>query len=157
MRGDLWAGASYMSTALPGNLWAGDPQLGTTYNTFAGWGITVDNGDGYAGGSELWGVGDCDERNNQGAPNRNFLTEGHNTARDSFYEIKIPLASIGMTRAQLESGGLGVMITGGSQSALDTIPNSSATTDTQGVEVWNSSREWSDADVFTEPFARIGN
>jgi glycosidase len=157
MRGDLWAGASYMSTALPGNTWAGDPQLGTTYNTFAGWGITVDNGDGYVGGAQMWGVGDCDERNNQGAPNRNFLSEGHSTARDSFYEIKIPLASIGLTRANLESVGLGVMLSGGSLSALDTIPNSSATSDTQGVEVWNSPKEWADSDVITEPFARIGN
>ncbi|HMP76764.1 MAG TPA: alpha-amylase family glycosyl hydrolase [Kiritimatiellia bacterium] len=157
MRGDLWANSSYMSTALPDNLWAGDPQLGTTYNTFAGWGITVANGSVYVGGSELWGVGDCDDRNNQNAPNRNFLAEGHNTARDSFYEIKIPLTSIDMTRATLESGGLGVMIIGGSTSALDSIPNSTATTDTQGAEVWNSPKEWADADVFTEPFARIGN
>lgn len=157
MRGDLWAGASYMSTALPGNTWAGDPQLGTTYNNFAGWGITVANGSSYVGGAQLWGVGDCDERNNQGAPNRNFLSEGHSTTRDSFYEIKIPLASIGLTRANLESVGLGVMLTGGSLSALDTIPNSAATSDTQGVEVWNSPKEWADSDVMTEPFARIGN
>ena len=157
MRGDLWAGASYMSTALAGNTWAGDAQLGTTYNTFAGWGISVANGSTYVGGSQLWGVGDCDDRNSQGAPSRNFIAEGHSTARDSFYEIKIPLASIGLTRAQLESTGLGVMLAAGSTSALDTIPNSSATTDTQGVEVWNSSKEWSDTDSFTEPFARIGN
>lgn len=157
MRGDLWAGASYMSTALPGNTWAGDPQLGTTYNTFTGWGITVANGSSYVGGSQMWGVGDCDERNNQGAPNRNFLAEGHSTSRDSFYEIKIPLSSIGMTRATLESAGLGIMITGGSQSALDSIPNSTATTDTQGQESWASPLEWADSDVFTESFARIGN
>jgi hypothetical protein len=157
MRGDLWSGASYMSTALAGNTWAGDPQLGTTYNTFTGWGITVDNGDAYVGGSEMWGVGDCDDRNSQGAPTRNFLSEGHSTARDSFYEIKIPLASIGLTRATLESNGLGVMIGGGSTSALDTIPNSTGTTDTPGAEVWNSPLEWADSDVFTEAFARIGN
>jgi hypothetical protein len=157
MRGDLWAGASYMSTALPGNTWAGDPQTGTTYRNFAGWGITVANGSSYVGGAQMWGVGDCDERNNQGAPNRNFLSEGHSTTRDSFYEIKIPLASIGLTKANLESVGLGVMLTGGSQSALDTIPNSSATSDTQGAEVWNSPKEWADSDVMTEPFARIGN
>jgi glycosidase len=157
MRGDLWAGASYMSTALAGNTWAGDPQLGTTYNTFAGWGITVDNGDGYVGGAEMWGVSDCDDRNSQGAPTRNFLSEGHSTARDSFYEIKIPLTAIGMTKATLESNGLGVMVGGGSTSALDTIPNSTGTTDTPGAEVWNSPLEWADRDVFTEPFARIGN
>ena len=49
------------------------------------------------------------------------------------------------------------MVGGGSTSALDTIPNSTGTTDTQGAEVWNSPKEWADADVFTEPFARIGN
>ena len=157
MRGDLWSGASYMSTALAGNTWAGDPQLGTTYNTFTGWGITVDNGDAYVGGSEMWGVGDCDDRNSQGAPTRNFLSEGHSAARDSFYEIKIPLTALGLTKATLESGGLGVMVGGGSTSALDTIPNSTGTTDTPGAEVWNSPLEWADRDIFTEPFARIGN
>jgi hypothetical protein len=28
--------------------------------------------------------------------------------------------------------------------------------DTDGVEAWNSSLEWSDTDLFSVPFARIG-
>ncbi len=156
MRGDLWAGASYMSTALPGNTWAGDPQLGTTYNTFAGWDIAAANGSTFVGTS-MWGVGDADDRNDANAPSRNFLTEGHNTARDSFYEIKIPLSSIGLTRASLESSGIGVMVGGGSLSAMDTLPHDEATLNSHGTSQSNSSWEWEDADVFTAPFARIGN
>ena len=91
------------------------------------------------------------------APHRNFLSEGHSTSRDSFYEISIPLSAIGLTRAQLESSGIGVMLSAGSESGMDSIPNDSATTDTPGVESYNSSFEWGDADSYTVPFARIGN
>ncbi len=49
------------------------------------------------------------------------------------------------------------MVGAGSQSALDTIPNSSGTSDTPGVEAYNSTFEWADADSYGENFARIGN
>ena len=126
------------------------------YFAIAAAGITVGKGATFAGTS-LWGVGDADDRRRPEAPTRNFLTEGHNTARDSFYEIKIPLAFLGLTKAQLESQGLGIMIGAGSDSLMDVLPqDDGATLDSQGVESWNSSLEWGDVDSITTPFARIG-
>ena len=108
-------------------------------------------------GTSLWGVDDADVRRAVGAPTRNFMTQGHNGARDSFYEIKIPLSFLGLTKAQLESQGLGVMIGAGSASSVDVLPqDDGATLDTQGVEAWNSPLEWGDIDSITAPFARIG-
>ena len=108
-------------------------------------------------GTSLWGVDDADARRAQGAPTRNFMTQGHSGARDSFYEIKIPLNFLGLTKAQLESQGLGVMIGAGSASTVDVLPqDDGATLDTQGVEAWNSPLEWGDVDSITAPFARIG-
>jgi len=49
------------------------------------------------------------------------------------------------------------MVGAGSTSAMDCMPNDAATTDTPGVESYNSSFECGDADNFTTPFARIGN
>jgi hypothetical protein len=108
-------------------------------------------------GTSLWGVNDADARRNAGEPTMNFVTQGHNGARDSFYEIKIPLNFLGLTKAQLESQGLGVMIGAGSASTVDVLPqDDGATLDTQGVEAWNSPLEWGDVDSITAPFARIG-
>ncbi len=151
LAGSLWQG--YISRAVGGVFPVDDG--GVNYKTIAAAGITAAKGSIFAGNA-LWGVGDADDRFNGNAPNRNFLSEGHSTARDSFYEIKIPLAYLNLTASQLESNGLGVMIGGGSLSAMDTIPNDPATLDTPGVESYNSSFEWADSDVFTVPFARIG-
>jgi hypothetical protein len=108
-------------------------------------------------GTSLWGVDDADGRRAAGAPTRNFAIQGHNGARDSFYEIKIPLSFLGVTKTQLESQGLGVMIGAGSNSTIDVLPqDDGATLDTQGVEAWNSPLEWGDVDSITAPFARIG-
>jgi hypothetical protein len=108
-------------------------------------------------GTSLWGVDDADVRRAAGAPTRNFMNQGHSGLRDSFYEIKIPLSFLGITKAQLEAQGLGVMIGAGSNSTIDVLPqDDGATLDTQGVEVWNSPLEWGDVDSITAPFARIG-
>ena len=100
---------------------------------------------------------DADNRHDTGAPTRDFLTQGHDTSRDSFYEMSIPLSYLEITAAQLDSGaGIGIMLGAGSESAMDSIPHDETTLDTPGVESYNSSFEWSDADIFTVPFARIG-
>ena len=39
---------------------------------------------------------------------------------------------------------------------MDTLPNDPATSDTIGVSESNSPLEWQDIDLFTAPFARIG-
>ena len=152
LAGSLWQG--FVSRAVNGVFALDDG--GINYSTIAAANITAGQGAIFAGTS-LWGVGDADDRRGANAPNRNFLNEGHNAARDSFYEIKIPLSFLGLTRAQLESQGLGVMIGAGSNSLVDVLPqDDSATLDTQGVETWNSSLEWGDIDSITAPFARIG-
>ncbi len=152
LAGSLWQG--YISRAVS-NVFPVDDG-GVNYFPIAGAGITAGKGATFAGTS-LWGVGDADDRRGAGAPNRNFLGEGHATNRDSFYEIKIPLAFLGLTKAQLESRGLGVMIGAGSNSTLDVLPqDDGATLDTPGVEAWNSPLEWGDIDSITAPFARIG-
>ena len=152
LAGSLWQG--FVSRAVNGVFPVDDG--GVNYFTIAGAGITAGQGATFAGTS-LRGVNDADDRRAAGAPTRNFLTEGHNTARDSFYEIKIPLSFLGLTRAQLESQGLGVMIGAGSNSLMDVLPqDDGATLDTPGVESWNSSLEWGDIDSITAPFARIG-
>ena len=155
MNGNFYS--AYMGRAVGGTYTV--PEGGATtddYKTFDSWGITKGKGDLFAGGSELWGVGDADNRNAADAPNRNFLSEGHSTARDSFYEFKIPFNALGITKTQLESTGIGIMVGGGSLSSMDTIPNDPATLNTQGVAGDNSSLEWVDADSFSVPFARIG-
>lgn len=151
MAGSLWQG--YISRASNGVFALDDG--GVNYKTAAAAGVNYAKGSVFAAPT-LWGVWDCDERFNAGSPNHNFLTEGHSTTRDSFYEARIPLAYLQITRAQLESQGIGIMMGVGSMSCMDTIPNDAATSDTAGVEVWNSSREWSDTDKLTTPFARIG-
>jgi hypothetical protein len=152
LAGSLWQG--YISRAVNGVFALDDG--GVNYMTVAAAGITVAKGNTF-GGTSLWGVGDADDRFNPGAPNRNFLTEGHSTTRDSFYEMRIPLTHLGVTAATIEANGIGgVMIGAGSASAMDSIPHDETTLNTQGVEAWNSSLEWGDVDLFTAPFARIG-
>ena len=153
IRSDLWSGASYISKSV-GGVFAGDESLGTNYLTFAMAGINAAQVVGNNAASSLWGVPDVDNYLND--PNTaltDYIT--HNKGRDTFYEMSIPLTALGLTRSSLEANGIGVFINVGSQSSLDTIPNDGATLDTPGVEVYNSSFEWSDYDVFTSPFARV--
>ncbi|HMO50027.1 MAG TPA: carbohydrate-binding protein [Kiritimatiellia bacterium] len=151
MRADLWAGASFISKAVNGVFPVDDG--GVNYKSFAAAGIQVARTAVFAADS-LWGVPDVDDfLNNPNVPLTNYTSR--NTTRDAFYEISIPLSELGLTRATLEANGVGVFINTGSQSSLDTIPHDNATINTPGVEVWNSSLEWSDTDLFTSPFARV--
>ncbi len=152
MAGSLWQ--SYMSRESGGVFPVDDG--GVNYKSGAAWGITHAKSAALIAG-DIWGVSDCDARNGPESELRNFKNSGHaRTDRDSFYEIKIPMAALGINRAQLEASGMAVMLGAGGLSAMDCIPNDAATTDTPGVEDWNSSKEWADADSYTAPFARIG-
>jgi hypothetical protein len=153
MRADLWAGASFISKAVNGKF-AGDESLGTNYLTAAAAGIQIARVSGNNAANAIWGVPDVDNfLSNPNVPLTSYSS--HNKGRDTFYEISIPLARLGLTRATLEANGIGVFINTGSQSSLDTIPHDGSTLNTPGVEVWNSSKEWSDTDLFTSPFARV--
>jgi len=149
MAGSLWQG--YISHQSGGVF----PVDEGEYYACSARGITYDNSASLVAPS-VWGVRDCDNRNDGEAALENFKDGAHTrTDRDSFYEVKIPLAALGLTKADLEANGIGVMVGSGGNSAMDTIPNDAATTDTPGVEVYNSSFEWADTDHFTAPFARI--
>jgi len=152
MAGSLWQ--SYMSRAEDGSFPVDDG--GINYNTTTAWGMEIEKSAALIA-NEVWGVDDVDKRGNPGDL-FNFRTSGHaRTDRDSFYEMKIPMTALGITRAELETEGIAVMLGAGGQSSMDSIPHDETTLDTDGVEVWNSSREWADSDTFTAPFARIGN
>jgi glycosidase len=152
LAGSLWQG--YISRAVDGVFALDDG--GVNYNTIAAAGIVAAKGNTFGAGS-LWGVDDCDNRNDAGAPTRDFLTQGHSASRDSFYEMSIPLSYLGITAAQLDTGaGIGIMVGAGSTSSMDSLPHDETTVDLPGVESYNSSFEWGDSDNFTAPFARIG-
>ena len=152
MAGSLWQG--FISRAVNGVFALDDG--GVNYKTAATAGVSYAKSSSL-GHTQLWGVNEADNRNDVGAPTRDFMTQGHTTTRDSFYECKIPLSFLQITRAQLESNGIGVMMGAGSVSCMDSIPHDETTLDTPGVEVWNSSKEWGDVDSFTTPFARVGH
>ncbi|WP_060862650.1 carbohydrate binding domain-containing protein [Paenibacillus riograndensis] len=142
--------SGYLSRAVNGVFPVDDG--GVNYKTGAAAGITVKfaKGKGY---TSLWGVKDADDVND---PSKlvNFMTLGHDPNRDTFYEAKIPLSSLG--NPNMENAGIGVMLHQGEFSPMDTLPNDPATSDTPGVSDSNSPKEWSDIDLLTAPFARIG-
>ena len=85
---------------------------------------------------------------------------GHSAKQDTIYEMKIPLATFGLTRAQLESQGIGVMLVSTfGQSGIDSLPHDPATLDNVEKDYGpdaSTSAEKNDADEFTSAPARIG-
>ncbi len=85
----------------------------------------------------------------------------HNTKYDSFYEIKIPLSTLGINSSYIENNGLGAMVVATrGESGLDCIPFDDTmldnTTGSYGSDA-STSHEKDDEDVITSSFARIGN
>jgi glycosidase len=152
LRSDLYS--SYISRAVNGVFPVDDG--GINYFTTAARGIVIAKGESL-NAAELWGVMDVDDvLANPNVALTDFVAIGHQGGRDSFYEMSVPLSALGLTRAQLESQGLGVFINAGSTSSMDTIPHDPSTLNTHGATGSNSSLEWEDADSFTVPYARIG-
>lgn len=89
-----------------------------------------------------------------------FVASGHNKSYDQFYEMKIPLASLGITRSDLETKGIGIMhISIYGTSGVNSLPFDKATLDNafgQYSKDTSTSKEKEDLDVFTSPLARIG-
>ena len=86
----------------------------------------------------------------------------HDTIYDSFYEMKIPLSTLGITKSYLETKGIGAMlIATRGESALDCIPfDGAAMLDNTFGEYSadaSTSAEKDDIDNITVPFASIGN
>lgn len=148
MAGSLWQG--YISRAVNGVFALDDG--GVNYKTAAAAGISYAKGNTLGSGT-LW----MPSANNANGRYGTLSAVTHDTTRDSFYEIRIPLSFLQITRTQIEQNGIGVMMGAGSTSCMDSIPHDETTLDAQGVEVWNSSKEWTDVDHFTNSFARIGH
>lgn len=85
----------------------------------------------------------------------------HNTKYDSFYEIKIPLSTLGIDVNYLETNGIGAMVVATrGESALDCIPYDPSMIDNATGDYASdpsTSHEKDDEDIITVPFARIGN
>ncbi len=91
-----------------------------------------------------------------------FNTKGHSSGSlDFFYELSIPYDELGITKSDVQSNGIGVMLVATfGMSGMDCLPYDASMNDnadqpdTQSQE--NNSFEKSDADNITAAFARIG-
>lgn len=92
----------------------------------------------------------------------NFNTKGHNSADyDFFYELSIPLSELGITKSDVTSNGVGVLLVGTmGLSGLDCLPYDTAMNDNANLpdtkSQENNSYEKSDADFITTKFAYVG-
>ncbi len=91
-----------------------------------------------------------------------FNTLGHNSAKyDYFYEMSIPYDELGITADDVKNNGVGVMlaVTSG-RSGMDCLPYDATMNDNADQPDTESqainSKEKSDEDIITVPFARIG-
>ena len=90
-----------------------------------------------------------------------LATTTHSVKQDTTYEMKIPLATLGITKAQLEAKGIGAMVLATfGEDTIGSLPYDPTTLD-NATEPYASdsstSAEKSDGDSFTAKFARIGN
>lgn len=92
-----------------------------------------------------------------------FNTLGHKSSTmDFFYEMSIPYSELGITKADVEANGVGVMVVATmGMSAMDCLPGDVCMTDQADLDdaansQENNSFEKSDEDFITSPFARIG-
>lgn len=128
-------------------------------------GIEYAYGDGLAS-EDVIGV---DDNGNAGYEPEDLLDEdlyedlvaaGHDPEQDTVYEMSIPLESLGITAAELESQGIGAMITSTfGESAIGSLPQDPAVLDAATdpySEDSSTSAEKSDLDELTVPLARIG-
>lgn len=89
-----------------------------------------------------------------------FLNEGHSTTQDTFYTMTIPMESLGITKAQLEQNGIGVMhISTFGASGIGSIPMDMTMLDSATEEYSqdaSTSAEKEDTDLITVPLAKLG-
>ena len=89
-----------------------------------------------------------------------FYAKGHNKALDMFYEMSIPLSSLGITKSDIEQSGIGLIkISTFGTSGMDSLPYDPSMSDNadlpySGQE--NNSNEKEDEDNITVPLARVG-
>lgn len=110
-------------------------------------------------GSTLPGVdphGDDSSPGDYGTSRVDYLGQGHATSYDTFFELKIPLALLGLGSGALDRLAIGLFAANGDLSAVDTIPDDQGTKDTLGTSQSNSPLEWEDSDTFSAPFVLVG-
>lgn len=128
-------------------------------------GIELEHADGLAS-EEVIGI---DDTGNAGYEPDDLLDEdlyedlvaaGHDPEQDTTYEMAVPLDSLGITREDLETQGIGAMITTTfGESAIGSLPQDPAVLDAATdpySEDSSTSAEKSDEDEMTVPLARIG-
>ena len=93
-----------------------------------------------------------------------FNTKGHNSSTmDFFYELSIPYDELGITKNDVQSNGVGVLLVATmGKSGLDCLPydtsmNDNADLDDSAGSQENNSFEKSDEDHITCSFARVGS
>ena len=101
---------------------------------------------------------------NENAAWVDFNTLGHSTATMDFhYEMSVSLASLGVTAADVESRGLGVLLVATmGKSGMDCLPYDLSMNDQADLDDAAGSQEFnsfekSDLDFITTSFARVGN
>lgn len=89
-----------------------------------------------------------------------FLNTNHNTKQDTMYEMAIPLKALGMTKADVESNGLGAMlISTFGASGIGSLPMDMTFLDnacTPYSSDESTSGEKEDVDIVNVPLARVG-
>lgn len=89
-----------------------------------------------------------------------FYEGSHKKSLDMFYEMSIPLAKLGITKADVETKGVGVMkISTFGTSGMDSLPYDPSMSDNADLpysQQDNNSNEKEDEDHITVPFAAIG-
>ncbi len=88
-----------------------------------------------------------------------YAARGHDARYDTFFELQIPLALLGLDAARLDRGTVGVFAGNGDGSGVDSVPDDPATRSTTGVSPSNSPLEWNamvDDDAYAAPFALVG-
>lgn len=140
--------------------------------TFPGTGVEVswDGGPQKTQGilsKEIWGikeVGTGQGRTIEGITNEesyvDFNTLGHDKNQDLKWQMKIPLETLNITKAELETNGIGVMfVLSDGGSGMDCLPWDAAMVDNAAKPYSkdeSTSAEKEDEDIITTPFARIG-
>lgn len=85
----------------------------------------------------------------------------HKTTYDSFYEIKIPLDTLGIDASYIQNNGIGAMLVATrGESGLDCIPYDDTMLDNAKGSYSSdpsTSKEKEDVDIITSPLARIGS
>ena len=114
--------------------------------------------------SQIWGLEGSEDPADVCDDNADWVdyaTKSHDTTFDSFYEMKIPFATLGITKDYLTSNGIGAMLVATrGESALDCIPYDLSMVDNALGDYSadpSTSKEKDDIDVITAKLASVGN